>query len=177
MAGVDLQPLADSADYQRLIGKAKAGVDLDALLAAASDEIRRSCGWIIGPTQQQAFRLDGPGGRLLMIPTLRLVSVDSAAVNGQPVDLTDLAWSTNGYVDRRAGWGDRYGSVSITVTHGWDDVPAGLRRLCCTLAGRAMDAPVAVSSEQVGSVSMTYRDGLMAPEQSYLAMYRIPAGP
>lgn len=172
-----LPPLASATDYANLVGTPPKGVDLDQLLAAASDTIRRSCGWVICPQVSETVTVDGSGGHEQMLPTMFLVDVTSVTDAGTVVDPLDLEWSRSGYMRRAGCWTCKLRGVVVEMTHGYESVPAGLKKLCCDMVARAAAAPAAIRSEQVGSVSLTYAVSLMQHEVDYLASYRLPGAP
>ena len=90
---------------------------LDAALAAA----RRYCGWHVTPVVTETVTLDGTGGRLLALPTLRLVSIESLNENGETVDPETLEWSTRGLVLKAGAWTDRLSGITATIEHGFDE--------------------------------------------------------
>lgn len=69
------------------------------------------------------------------------------------------------------------GPVVVTYTHGYDAVPADVRAIVMTLAGRVLTNPSDIRQESVGSVSVTYAaetiGASLAPiERDQLARYR-----
>ena len=63
---------------------APAGVDAGAWAATVA-EVRAYCGWHIAPVVTETLTLDGPGGHLLVLPTLRLVDLLSVTNEGHAV--------------------------------------------------------------------------------------------
>ncbi|MFG2916255.1 hypothetical protein ACGF0D_25615 [Kitasatospora sp. NPDC048298] len=69
------------------------------------------------------------------------------------------------------------GPLHVTYTHGYAEVPADVRALVLTLAGRVFTNPRDLRQESVGSVSVTYAaetiGASLAPvERDALARYR-----
>lgn len=69
------------------------------------------------------------------------------------------------------------GPVYVTYTHGYATVPADVRAIVLTLAGRVLTNPSDLRQESVGSVSVTYAaetiGASLAPiERDQLARYR-----
>lgn len=181
---VDLPPLADTTDYENLVGPPPIGLDMGMLLAAASDVIRSECGWHIAPVIDDQIVTGGPYAHLLFLPTLRLVELLSLTSDGDTVDLADVRWSDNGVLEGH--WSHRRGSVTVNFRHGYDQVPAGMKALACAVAARAALSPTGITREQVGSVSVTYSQTapgvaggitLLEHEKSYLARYSLPPRP
>lgn len=86
---------------------------------AAQSVIRSYCGWHIAPVVVQEIVLDGPGGTLLSLPTLRLVDVEFVENDGRPV--TDPQWSGDGMI--RGHWSDRFRGIRARIRHGYDECP------------------------------------------------------
>jgi len=108
---------------------------LDAALAAA----RSYCGWHVTPSVPDAeITIDGPGGPLLMIPTLNMTALSSLTEDGTDVDVAALSWSRRGMVLKRHPhllppnqshylpwnwWTDWFQGITVVVTHGYDNAP------------------------------------------------------
>ena len=71
-----------------------AQVWLDRGLAIA----RRWCGWQVTTVTNDEVTLDGPGSRLLVLPTLKLVELTVVVEDGTAVDVADLLVSARGLV-------------------------------------------------------------------------------
>lgn len=96
---------------------------IDTALAAA----RRYCGWHVSPVRTNAeVTVDGPGGRVLSLPTLNLVSVSEVDDDGVTVDSADLRVSRIGVVSKRSGgcWSAEFGAITATITHGFTETEA-----------------------------------------------------
>lgn len=96
---------------------------LNAGLAAA----RRFCGWHVTPAEpDDVVTIDGPGARLLVLPTLRLDTLTALSENGVEFDVAaDLHVSARGLVCKRSGaaWTSHFGGIVATMTHGFDEAP------------------------------------------------------
>ncbi|PPG36329.1 hypothetical protein [Rathayibacter sp. AY2B5] len=154
---------------------------LDTALAAASALIREHCGWHIAKVEELQVRLDGPGGDLLVLPTLRLVDLVSIVERGTTVDIATLDVSGLGLIRGRR-WTDRFGGIVATFTHGYDEVPATVADLTLQIAARALGSPLGIVREQTLSASVTWSTTaagvaggtvLLPHEQEQLATYRI----
>lgn len=179
-----LPPLADSDDYIALVGALPAGRDVDRLLAAASDKIRRAARWHIAPVMTEDVVLDGPGSGLLMVQTLNLVAVTAITNAGVIVDPTYLEWSSNGSIrwSTDQGWSSgvcnvwtpKLRGITLTIQHGFNPVPDGLVELCCTVAGRSAVSGSGILRKSIGSASVEYTADLFAAELAYAQSFRIP---
>ena len=107
----------DADDY------AAAQAAIDAALVA----VRRFCGWHVSPARaDDELELDGPGGRVLSLPTLNLVSVTSVTEDGVSVDVSKLDRSRRkGTLTKRWGWWtSRDGAIVATISHGFTETEA-----------------------------------------------------
>lgn len=96
---------------------------IDAVLAAA----RRWCGWHVSPVRtNEVLDLDGPGGHVLSLPTLNLISVSAVTELGVALDVSTLDRSRRkGTLTKRFGcWTCRDGQIVATVTHGYTEAEA-----------------------------------------------------
>jgi len=96
------------------------------VLLAALREVRKHCGWRVTPVAVETLTLDGPGGRLLSLPTLKLVELQAVTEHGISIDIDTLDISGVGLVRKKHGgrWSHRYGSITVRMNHGdaqaWD---------------------------------------------------------
>lgn len=161
-----LPPLASPAQLEAYTkGKLKADdARVPDALAAVSRSIRRRAGWHIFPvvTDHQLV-LDGPGGAVLALPTLKLVKLTSLTDAGAVIDVTpgaspgvDVSKGT-GLVRKTDGsaWTRRYGQIQVTMDHGEEEVP-DLALLTLKLAARGLASPMGATREQAGSLSVNW---------------------
>lgn len=124
------------------------------LVAAASASVRADAGWHIAPVVTETLTLDSDGGRFLVLPTLRLVSVVSVTdVTGTAGWLLD-GWrrTQSGALYRANGWPAGYSAVEVTLTHGYTSVPADLLPVIAARCQRSLtDATITQRSETVGA--------------------------
>lgn len=153
-------------------------------LSAAEAAVRAYCGWHISPVIAESVVLDGTGARTLFVKTLRLVSITAATVDGTVVDPLTLEWSEAGFVRAAGVWPDKFRSVSLSITHGFDTVP-DVVEIVRAIAARAASAPTGVVREQAGAVSVSLSQVapgvsggvvLMDHERRMLDRYRISGG-
>lgn len=177
---VGYPPIASRADYLRITGECDAPSNIDLLLDAASNAIRRAAGWHITPTVQETFILDGSGCGDLHAPTLNMQSVISARVAGQSVEPSGIHWSATGYLRRPGGWSDQLRGVELVAVHGYPHAPE-LVEMVCRMVARTVADSRSVAKEQAGGVSVEYREQsasvsllLLKYEQDQLAGYKLP---
>jgi hypothetical protein len=156
------------------------GVDAQSW-AAACEAVRGYCGWHIAPSVVEKITVDGPGGSLLLLPTLRLTDLTEVTSDGRPV--TAPEWSEAGMV--RGSWSSRFRGITATITHGYDECPAEVLEIVRDLAKSG--GRVGVSSQSSGPHGVVYgmttassqagAVGLSKLQQAALDRYRIPSTP
>lgn len=176
-------PFAMATEYEQAFGSVAARTQMD--LDAASRTIREYCGWVIYPSVTQNLVVDGPGTKILMLPTLYMTGVTSCTETWrgigqtpQTVTVADLEWSANGYIWKPSAqfWTSRARGISITFTHGYEDVPEDLRKMTLDIARRAASSPAHVSRVQVGGRMEMY-SRILTDEKEILDAYRRISGP
>lgn len=122
------------------------------LLADGLGTARRWCGWHVTPViDDDVHVLDGPGSRLLALPTLRLAYPVALTIveNGVELDGADIDVSLRGMVTKRNGalWTNRLGGIAVTMSHGFDAAPdfnAAVLSLVDRMSLAASGVPVSV---------------------------------
>lgn len=108
-------------------GRLVAGDDeTERLLAERLAAARRYCGWHVTPVRaDDQLTLDGPGGRLLRLPTMQLGELVEVTENGVALDVADLYVSPLGMVTKKSGacWANNLGAIVVKMTHGYDTAP------------------------------------------------------
>jgi hypothetical protein len=122
-----------------------ATVPLEAKTAAravATDALERTCGVAFAPRYARGT-FDASRCHDLLLPTPRVLSVRSVARLGSPVDLDDIAVTSEGALFRRyAGWPGGRMEYDIAWEHGHRTPPADVSRAVSLLAVYAlMDGP------------------------------------
>lgn len=174
---------ADLAAYtqNRLSEGDQATVDA---LASALAAVRRFCGWHVTPVRTaQVVTVDGPGSRLLVLPTLRLTALTALVEDGVTVDVDTLEWSSRGLV-RKEGqcwWTGRLGGITATISHGFDAAP-DWQAAVLSFADRSSLAgvggrPTVVGPFQYGTEAMAAGSAFSAVERSLLEQYRLESSP
>lgn len=155
--------------------------DVDTYLAAATDAIRRYCGWHVAPEARETLTVTGSGRSELNLPSLRIVEVHSVIDGGTSVPV-DQVTSSGGVLTRRAGsWST--GPVKVDLTHGFTG--ADVASLAMSIAARARSTPQGFVRQQAGTMSATPSQmafnasggvGLLDWEKQQLDLYRIVGG-
>lgn len=128
--------------------------------------IRGYCGWHIAPTVTETVTVDGPGGRLLALPTQRLTAL-TVVNDGTPVTHPD--WSTNGLV--RGGWSTKYRGIEATMTHGYEMWPEELEQLALEIISAS--ARVGVSQVSSGPHQVSFETSMTVAQRNTLGRYRL----
>lgn len=180
-------PLLVGADVERYTrGRVKqSDPETVRLIARGYAAARRFCGWHVTPIESDdVLTLDGPGGRLLRLPTLRLVIPPPLAIVevGAALDAAEIEVSLSGLMRKRGGcWTDRLGGIQVTMTHGFDDAPdfdaavlSWIDRMSCAPDG---GRPKGVGPFQYDSEAMDPGSAFSVVERSLLEQYRLEAAP
>ena len=112
-----------AAVLARFADDAAAQEAIDTVLVAA----RRYCGQHVSPVVTETISdIDGPGGSVLSLPTLNLISVSAVTELGVALDVVKLDRSRRkGTLTKQFGcWTSRDGAISVTCTHGLTETEA-----------------------------------------------------
>ena len=141
---------------------------------AAERTVRDWCGWHIAPAVTETLTLNGPGGQVLLLPSLRVTAITSIIEDGVTLDASAYEWSTAGVVKRIGGaWSTKLRTLQVNLTHGYDDCPENVYKEIGRLAAASPGMPVGIRQAQVGQVSVTY--GVPGIDPSILAPYQVVA--
>lgn len=128
---------------------------------AACGAVRGFCRWHVAPSWVQPVVLDGPGGCELVLRTKHLTAVESVVNDGTPVD--DVEWSEKGIVRLLgARWSRKLRSVSLTMTHGYDQCPPEILRILTDMV--KLSAVTGAATMQAGPFGVTFTGGSAAAE-------------
>lgn len=153
---------------------------------AAEQVIRAYCGWHVAPVLSEELVLDGNGGRRLLLPSRRVVDIESVTVEGETLDASEYQWSESGWITRSRGvWPHRERAVAVKLQHGFDQVDdvAGVAR---SIQSRAEMSPAGnVISQRAGTQAVSFASSggavaslpLMEQEKALLAPYKLNWGP
>jgi hypothetical protein len=103
--------------------------DVNVNLEAAVAAIRGYCRWHIAPVRTETLTLDANGSTVIL-PTLYATAV-VLEVDGTTIDEADYTLHP-GYLQLRGCWTN--GTVTVTLTHGYEELPADLRRVALSMA-------------------------------------------
>ena len=148
---------------------------------AAEAAIRAYCGWHVAPVKRETLTVDGNGRTTLVLPTMRIQSVESVKIDGSNV--TDsVRWSTSGMLEGVC-FPRRFRAVEVTLEHGFSaDEIGDIAGLIGTLTKRFTTDP-RIRSQSVAGASVSYFGSngglshlLTVDEMAALAPYRLTWG-
>lgn len=179
---------ADVASFTN--GRLPNNADTTDLLNAALTAARRYCGWHVSPVRvDDVVDVDGPGGRVLSLPTLNLIAVDEVSEDGRPVTGELDVSRRKGTVEKRGGtrWTGRAGGIVATITHGYTEAEAGdWRRAVLRLVDAMSRETVtlredpALVRKKIDDVDYQWAEGLIDSDArlaALLAQFRILPSP
>lgn len=147
----------------------------EGVLEAAAEGVRAAAGWHIAPVVEETLTLDHDGGRVLWIPTGKLLSVSEVRDVSGPVPRVLSGWSVSlrmGLLERRS-WPCGFGAIEVDVEHGYEACPADLLPVIADATARR------VRQQTAGLFSVTYAtdsdEG--SPYAAALARYRLAPRP
>ena len=163
---MSLDPLISAAEFSQGTNGVISADDprVHGIIAGASAAVRAYCGWHIGPVVDQFLFVDGPGGRELTLPTMRVVDLKKILYRGQEIDHDSYSWSESGQVRLHSGfWPSGYRALTVHIEHGFEDF-ADVRQVVQQVASNAIASSMGATREQAGGVSVSW--ALTAPNVS-----------
>lgn len=178
LASAELTP-ADVESYTR--GRLSATDPATAkLLAAGLSVVRQFCGWHVTPPRTDVdVELDGPGGRLLALPTLKLIELTALTEDGKALDIADLYVSQRGLVRKKSDgcWSPHYGAIKVSMQHGLasaGDFNAAVLSVVDRMSMASTGGqPIAVGPFKWAEDKAVARSAFTAVELSILEQYRL----
>lgn len=144
----------------------------EAVLAAEA-MVQEYCGWHIAPSRTETLTINGVDGPKLLLPTLKVTAITSISENGVVLSPAAYVWSESGMVEKLWGWWTwKPRAIQVTLTHGYDQCPLGVREVVRHLAESGPGA-APVATAQVGQVRVTYSQP--TPSLAALEAYKLPA--
>lgn len=175
----ELPPLADPI----LLSDYPGGPFTARTIAAASASVRSDCRWHVAPVVTETVTVDGSLSRLLLLPTLRLVTVtavhvlDDSGTTWMPI----VGWrpANAGMLYRPTGWNYGPAGVQVTMSHGYAQTPHDLLPVLAARCQRSLsDSILTQRSETIGTrtSSESYNVNRLQIEagSDSLAAYRLP---
>ena len=144
-----MEPLVVPADLESFPG----GPFDEDVVEAAAESVRDDAGWHIAPVETETVTVEGDGGRLLLLPSLKVNSVNSVTIDGEAD--TDWTLLPGARLYRASGWPQR-SLVEVAMTHGYENVPMALLPIIAARCQRALvDAVLTQESESIGSRTLS----------------------
>lgn len=141
-------------------------------LLQAEAEVRGYCEWHIAPSRTETVRVEGGGGRVLLLPSLHVTAIASV-VDEDGNAITDYRWRRNGVLRRSACWSDCL-AYDVTFTHGHATVPPDVSAAVQAIAAGDVALGV-VKSWTKGPFGETYgSDSREAATRATLDRYKLP---
>lgn len=145
----------------------------EAALARVWGAVRDHCEWHVTPVKRETLVVDGTGGPILQLPTLRLVEVYEVRENGEVLDPSAVQWSADGSLRKSSGrWSDRWRGIEVDVEHGYASVD-GLDGLVLRAAARELTTPAGQTRLRVGQTDEQFDAAFLASELELLGRYRL----
>lgn len=158
--------------------------EVQRMLNAALMVARREVGWFVSPVEEDyEVTLDGPDSRVLWLPTLKLVTLTSIVEDDVSLDMSTVRASTGDTpgrnrrvaVRKRSGnfWSDEYGSIVVTMDHGFTEAEAvDWRQAILSMVDQMSLLPVraATGSSDFGVASKRIDDIQLNWSSPYAAM-------
>ncbi|WP_461371825.1 hypothetical protein [Candidatus Darwinibacter acetoxidans] len=174
--------LAESSGGALKIGDPR----LEAVANAASEAVRRYCRWHVTPVVEETVVLDGTGGKVLQLPSMRVWDVSEVKIGGTVVPPDQYAWSAAGLLELHGGLGGWrefprvFRVVEVTFTHGYHQAP-DLVAVAAQIGRFALASPMGRTREQAGQIAVTWgaSQGLAWTEGNLaiMAPYRLQVMP
>lgn len=152
--------------------------ETERMLAAGLRAARRWCGWHVTPVLSEVgVVIDGPGSRLLRLPTLRLVELTKITEDSIDLGIDDLDVSRKGMVQKASGlpWTGRFSGVVVSMQHGFDDAD-DFNAAVLSMIDRASYAPSGGRARVIGPFQYDIEKsagGWTDQERSTLALYQL----
>jgi len=133
------------------------------LLELATGAIQRFTRQTIELVENDVAVLHGTWSAGLVLPQVPVVSVSALTLDVEGVATADTDWVFDGqrtlWRDAGCSWGGDTQKITVTYSHGWEEIPAEVRAVCLQIAARSYRNPAGVSAESVGQYSVTYGSG------------------
>lgn len=122
--------------------------------------------------EDDEIELPGTWSPELWLPQRPVVTVSAVAVNALAIPVGGFTWSIGGQLyrgplpvgnaaeaddedPRISGWGGPRSKVTVTYSHGFEEIPGDVVDLCLAVAARILANPDDAQSETIGEYSHT----------------------
>lgn len=174
-----------AADVQTYTGGRLQAADVEVIrmLAAALTVARNHVGWHVSPAKTETITVDGPGSRILFLPTMKVNTLTSVTEDGTLLAADTISASVgDGPLMRRrtalrkAGggwWTAEYGGIVIAMNHGFAEADAGdWRQAVLSMVDQMSLLPVsaATGGSSFGQSTLKVDDVTIGYSNPYAAM-------
>lgn len=142
---------------------------------AGIDAVRSYCGWQIAPSVSVTFKVEGDGGRVLLLPSLYITDVTEVRdEDGNVLPASDYKVRENGIA--RGRW-CREVLYEFDVTHGYAEMPPEVQQVIEHLDAGGLGAGV-LRSNTAGPFTQSYDlTGQPVTVRAVLDRYKLPPRP
>lgn len=140
--------------------------------------VRAWCGWHVAPSLTETVKVEGDGGRVLLLPSLHVTAVTEVRNEAGTIIGTDYKWRENGIVRGRWMCEDLY---EFDIAHGYDSMPSELQAIVDDIDSAGVGSRLA-SSEGAGPFSRSFGSSTDLESQpisvrAVIGRYRLPPRP
>ena len=159
-------------------------------LRVASHVIRAYLGWHLSPSLTETIQVPVKQKGLILLPSRYVTEVTNLTIGNELLDPDDYVWEQGGWIQTGQLYSDtnrypasvsawRVNEASVTITHGYDEVPLEVKQVAFELVETTIATPVGNVSQM--STPAGYRISLSMPagfslnegQQKILAPYRL----
>lgn len=156
--------------------------DLELALRRASNRFRDDVGHPVHRVENETIRRNGNGSQTLLLPA-RPVDIHTVEVGGVAlVEGVDFQVDEDAGILRRVGgwWPDGLGTVKVTYSHGWEEIPGGIEDAVLEHAATIAMVQAHVQQESAGSTQSSQIAqalvGTTAKWEAAVSKYRLNVG-
>lgn len=143
-------PMALSVKLRIPFDAAKYAAAHDAIEDATA-EIRAYCRQHFSLVEDDVVELRGTDGRRLRLPQRPVQDVTEVLVNGEEFIEEEDFRRVRDTLFRFDGWGGDDGLVVVTYTHGYEEIPREIEKVCLSLAMRLFSNPEGIMQMRMGA--------------------------
>lgn len=144
---------------------------------AGIDAVQAYCGWHIAPSRSEAVRVEGDGGRVILLPSLHVTDATEVRDESGKV-VTGWKVRENGVARGRWRCHELY---EFDIVHGYDAMPGEVTDIIAELDGRGPGGGALVQVGQVryatGSDGAPVGGSLTLAQKAILDRYKLPPRP
>lgn len=151
--------------------------NIEVAIDAAVQSFRDMAHWHVFPEVTETMTLDGEGGRVLTLPTLKVAEIISVTENGNVLDPNAYEWSETGDLKRLGRpWTTRWRGLEVTLRHGYTaaEIPPSLILAIASAVHMQAMSPMGIP-EVIGPFQLTGAGGAWVGDSAKtIARYVLP---